>query len=446
MKCPSYEAIKANNMERSSAAESKVFHLKASPVKEPSPIKSQYSPANVTTVLFSLNNTGAVNNKENSTSKDYERCLEEVFEDSGYLSLHNSQIEDHHGEEDHIQEKQTILLSPVATRNEKTVSPKKSPSKSPSKYSTKGRRLVLQVAASTPVDYHKRRVSTCSLSSTPTHDHSDHSLPILKFQRDVCEKLAKSYHKNKRYDWSIPSQVAEDHLLDRVIGGQMGLEYVDVFSSLLTRNMRGILTKILAMLSDMDLISCKKVSRTWKRIICADTAALSRCQKAKQAQEESRSSLKQKSCSLTRDVAVSRLVLSSMQTLASSSTSSSSSSTSSSSSLSCRVNRRSSQKGSTPNSQCTRFNDYVQAASSLKQHESLRSCKRCGSPATYSAEARRATCMRLNCQFDFCTHCQQGFHGSTPCRVVQPRAHFPSSQSTQIIPGSARSKRNIRRL
>lgn len=57
-----------------------------------------------------------------------------------------------------------------------------------------------------------------------------------------------------RYDWSIISRVAEDHLLDRVIGVQMGCEHVDVFSSLLMRNMRHILKKILALLGDMDLI------------------------------------------------------------------------------------------------------------------------------------------------------------------------------------------------
>lgn len=88
------------------------------------------------------------------------------------------------------------------------------------------------------------------------------------------------------------------------------------------------------------------------------------------------------------------------------------------------------------------FCSSVQAASSLKQHESLRPCKRCGSPATHSPEVQRATCTRQSCLFDFCTHCQQTFHGSTPCRVVQPRTHVP----TPIIPGSARSKRNIRRL
>lgn len=57
-----------------------------------------------------------------------------------------------------------------------------------------------------------------------------------------------------RFDWTIVHKVANDHLLDRVIGGHMGLEYVDVFSSLLSRNMRSILTNILSLLGDMDLI------------------------------------------------------------------------------------------------------------------------------------------------------------------------------------------------
>ncbi|XP_037638728.1 F-box only protein 5 [Sebastes umbrosus] len=439
MKVPRSEAAMANSVEKSyAAAESRMLHLKASPVKEPPP---PIKPAGLTSVLFSLNNTTrAVHNKENSTGREHDRTVDEAFEDSGYLSLHNSQIDDHHVDEDdeHVQGKPTVTLLPSAATTHQDKTPNNSPSKCQG-------RTDCNRPTSTPVDRPKRRTA---VSSTPSDHHDDPNLPILKFQRAVCEELAKSYRRNKRYDWSIVTKVAEDHLLDRVIGGQMGLEYVDVFSCLLARNMRSILTNILSLLGDMDLISCKKVSRTWRSIICEDTAALSRSQRAEQALRESSSSLRQKGCGLTRDVVVSRVVLSCMQTLASSSTPSSSSS-SSSSTPSCRVNRRTavSQKGSTPKPQCTRFNEYMKAASSLKQHESLRPCKRCGSPATHLAEVQRATCTRLNCGFDFCTHCREAFHGSTPCRVVQPRLCFPAANTTTpIIPGSARSKRNIRRL
>lgn len=440
MKCPGYEATMASNMEKNCAADSKVLCLKASPVKEPTPIKPQCPPAGGTTVLFSLNK--AIHNKENSTNREHDRTLDEGLEDSGYLSLHNSQIDEHHGdEEDEHKPSVALLPLPAFAHQGKTTSPKKSPSKYEGR--TNFIRPASAVAASTPVGRHRRRTAAYSLSSTPSNHHSDPNLPIVKFQQAVCEELAKSYRKNKRYDWSVVTKVAEDHLLDRVIGGQMGQEFVDVFSSLLSRNMRCILTNILSLLGDMDLISCRRVSRTWRKIICEDEVCMSRCQRAEQALRESRSSLRQ--TGLTRDMTVSRVVLSCMQTLASSGTPSSSSS---SSTPTCRLNRRtaSSQKGSTPNSQCTRFNEYMQAASSLKQHQSLRPCKRCGSPATHLAEVQRATCTRPSCLFDFCTHCQEAFHGSTPCRVVKPRTHFSSSKGSPIVPGSARSKRNVRRL
>ncbi|XP_030011099.1 F-box only protein 5 [Sphaeramia orbicularis] len=438
MKFPRQEASRTFSMDKNSAAaESKVLHLKSSPVKEPPPCKPLVTPADVTLVLSHNNDTKAVHNKENNTNgKDIDRIVGERLEDSGYLSLHNSQIEE---EDDHFHVQAPTTLPPsAATHQQKTISPKPSPTK------CQGRMDSVSPVASTPV-LRQKRVDTYSMSSTPSDSNNNPYLPILKFEQAVCEELAKSFQKTKRYDWSVITKVAEDHLLDRVIGRQMGLAYIDIFSSLLTRNMRGILTCILALLGDMDLISCQKVSKTWRKIICEDSAALKRCQQAEQALRESGSSLRQKTSGLTRDVAVSRMVLSCVQSLASPNVSSSSPL---SSIQSCKNNRllESSSKGRMPNTDCTRFKEYVEAASTLKQHESLRHCKRCNSPATHFPETQRATCTRLSCLFDFCTRCQEGFHGSMPCRVVQPRPHFNTSKTTTILPGSARSKRNIRRL
>ncbi|XP_034463967.1 F-box only protein 5 [Hippoglossus hippoglossus] len=438
MKCPRYDTTRVCNMEKSAdtvaAVGAKVPHVKASPVKEPVLIKPQFPPAAVTRVLFSLNNdTRPVHNKENSSSREHDRTLDEGLEDSGYVSLQNSQIDEHHGDEedDHSQGRSRASLPLSATHQERTISPNSSPAKCKAGHS------VSVVAASTPVNRPRRRI----LSSTPCDSHSDPNLPILKFQRAVCEELAKNYRKNKRYDWSIVDKVAEDHVLDRVIGRQMGREYVDMFANLLSRNMRNILSNILALLGDMDLISCKRVSRTWRRIIGEDTTSTNRCLQTEESIRESMSSLRQHDCGLTRDVGVSRVVLSCIQTRASSTVSSSSSTSS-------RVHRRitTPQKGNTPHSQFTRFTEFIQAADSLKQHQSLRCCKRCGSPATHSAEIQRATCTRLNCLFDFCTCCQETFHGLTSCRTVESRSHFVTSRATPVLPGSARSKRNIRRL
>ncbi|XP_029377402.1 F-box only protein 5 isoform X2 [Echeneis naucrates] len=438
MKCPRFEPAQANKMEKTSskmaAAQPRVLHLKASPVKEPIPIKPLCPPRGVAKVLLSLNNnTREVHNKENSSSREHDRTLDEGFEDSGYLSLHNSQIEDHpkNEEDGHVQDKLATAQLLSSTHREEEISPNTSPSKCKGRISFN--RPLSLVAASTPVARPTRR----TVVSTPSDDHRDAILPIVDFQKAVCQKLAKNYQKSKRYDWSIVAEVAEHYHLDRVIGGQMGQEYVDMFASLLSRNMKIILTKVLTLLGDMDLISCKKVSKTWRKIICEDTMAQKRCD---QAEEESGRSLRQRSCGLTRDVAVSRVVLSCMQPMASSSCSPSSP-------LSSKIGQTApSPKESAPKSRCTHFEEFLQASSSLKQHESLRSCKRCGSPATYSAEIQRATCKRLNCGFDFCTNCQEAFHGSAPCRTVQPRSQFHTSRTPSIIPGSARSKRNIRRL
>lgn len=184
MKCPVIKSTMENTKEKSSAAaESNVLYLNDSPKKEPVLIKAQDPPAGVTTVLFPTNiDTSAVHDKENSAGREHDGTLDECFEDSGYLSLHNSQI-DHHGDED-----DRLPGMP----NGKSASLNNSPLK------CQGRtRLSFpgSVAVSTPVDRHRR--SRAALSSTPTNQHFSLNLPILKFQRDVNEELAKSYKKNK---------------------------------------------------------------------------------------------------------------------------------------------------------------------------------------------------------------------------------------------------------
>nr|XP_057914561.1 F-box only protein 5 [Doryrhamphus excisus] len=428
MKCPQYDIAKAKrNMEKCPPEKAFGLHVKESPSKEPLPVKPLCPPAEkVSTGLLASHNStlGVIHDKENQTFKEHERTSEEALEDSGYLSLQNSQTEEDY---DHGLARPLKVLP--------------SPKRSTLCQEGTGFSTATLVAASTPVN-HCRRL-TYSLSSTPSEHRGNSNLPIIKFQQAVCEELHKSYQRTKRYDWSIISKVAEDHLLHQVIGRQMGLEYVDVFSSLLSKNMRCILAKILALLGDLDLISCRKVSRTWRKIICEDGAALRRCEQTEQRLQESVSSERLKDCDLTRDMAVSRVVLSCVQKVASAHPPSASPSLSTSSGV-----RRTApaQKGGKSTSQRSRFKEFTQAASSLKQHQSLRRCSQCGSPATHSAEIQRATCTRRTCQFDFCTCCQEAFHGSAPCRVATSWSHFTSPKSTTILAGSAQSKKNVRRL
>lgn len=117
-----------------------------------------------------------------------------VAEDSGYLSLHSSQLEQYDAE---IQESCT-----------------------------------------------EQRLSKPSSSC----------LPVLQFHEEVCRQLAKGYRENQTYDWGVVNKVAENFGLHNVIGARMGLEYVDVLCNLLKKDMKHILTRILGLLGESDLI------------------------------------------------------------------------------------------------------------------------------------------------------------------------------------------------
>lgn len=117
-----------------------------------------------------------------------------VAEDSGYLSLHNSHLEQHDGE---------------------------------------------------------------TLESCTEHKSAEprsRCLPVLQFQEEVCKQLAKGYRKSKIYDWTVVNKLAENFGLHNVIGKKMGLEYVDLLCELLKKDMKHILTRILGLLGENDLI------------------------------------------------------------------------------------------------------------------------------------------------------------------------------------------------
>ncbi|KAL0964541.1 hypothetical protein UPYG_G00325390 [Umbra pygmaea] len=341
-------------------------------------VEPQLSPGVTNIASVCLKDNGKpIHNKEN-TPHDRTLDLElEPFEDSGYLSLQNSQVEDL----DNVREF----------------------GKSPE----------------------HERVSPCiPVADNENERHTSSTLPILKFQHAVCQELAKSFRRTKNYDWTAVSQLAENFGLEKVIGRKIGLEYVDVFKALFERDMKHILTRILHMLGDVDLISCREVSKSWRRIICQNNSALRRCHQAEQRIRDSKSVGLENVDSLTRDATLSRVVMSCVQRVASPPTQSSTKKL---------VSRQS------------RFKQYLEAASSLKQCESLKRCMRCSSPAKYDEGATRAICTRLSCAFDFCTQCLGPFHRSSPCHVVPTRSPG-SSRATPILIGSTRSKRNVRRL
>ncbi|KAJ8361356.1 hypothetical protein SKAU_G00178810 [Synaphobranchus kaupii] len=250
---------------------------------------------------------------------------------------------------------------------------------------------------------------------------SDPKLPALQFQRAVCRALSKSYGKSLSFDWAVVHSLAGQFGLHNVIGGKMGLEDFDVLQGLLKKDMKHLLTKILLLLGDVDLVNCKKVSRTWRRIISSDPRALRKCKEAEQRLRDSR----QLGPLLTRDFTPCRGAFSQVQDLAST-----------------PIQRLS--RTAHTSSQKSRFWEFQEVGSWVKQHEALKSCKLCGSPARFDPAVSRAVCTRHSCGFVCCTLCQAEYHGSSSCQLAVLRT--PGWSKPSPIIGSAQSKRNVKRL
>lgn len=211
MKCPSYsdDSTVLCHMEKAETDLGEVKGHRVSPRK-----MSPCSPVvpNISTPMETRSK--GPHNKENYQNKRHSLEVasdDEVIisgsglsEDSGYLSLQNSQVD--HGDVD-------------------------------------------------GVDSLERSEEKCvSSQSLNVERHSAPCLPMLKFQEEVCRELAKSFKKSKSYDWTVVDKVAENCGLNNVIGGKMGRPFVDILCGLLRKDMRHIIARILGLLGDCDLV------------------------------------------------------------------------------------------------------------------------------------------------------------------------------------------------
>lgn len=182
MKCPSYKSEKMEDVYApiaEGAADPLLLNLKFSPVKlEPSDIKPKCPPTAELLTTQSPAGTEASQDKENRTSGLHNRTLE----DSGYLTLHNSHIED---------SKEDGHCSTIAVAHQGKVSSQQS---SPTK--CQRRTSPCQLTAS-PIEGHRGRAGRQSASSASSNCISS-TLPLLRFHEAVCEELAKDFKKNKR--------------------------------------------------------------------------------------------------------------------------------------------------------------------------------------------------------------------------------------------------------
>lgn len=270
--------------------------------------------------------------------------------------------------------------------------------------------------------------------------------PLLKFENlsrtpalQLIQELCVS--KRKRLEDIIKGQSGSEEKplgvsmppLCRLIGRKMGLEKVDILKELFNRNLTHVLTLILYCLTVEDICRVWKVSKIWKKIVKQDQAL---CLKRKQYLDESRNHQVHNqpwaADAETRCNLPDRPALKSVQAQA-------------------RIMftpTHSSQQGITPggcssaSKSSSKREEFLQVAKTLFNDEALKPCPRCQSPARYNPMKKRGLCSREDCAFDFCTQCFCVFHGSRECGSKSAK-HFGNKGGT---PGSAKSKRNLRRL
>ncbi|XP_042597750.1 F-box only protein 43 isoform X1 [Cyprinus carpio] len=216
--------------------------------------------------------------------------------------------------------------------------------------------------------------------------------------------------------------------LSGLIGRKMGLDKVDVIAELRMRNLRHVLAVILSVLSAADLYRFGQVSDDWNDVISED----------KKAAHRRRSHIRELKITLeggrpahvpdadTRSALACRSALGSVQAQA-------------------RTPHTHTPRTPTPSSgrQCSsKRMQFLQAAETLLSDEYLKPCPRCQHPARCHALRGEGLCSWSDCSFRFCTACSCAVHGSRDC------AHLSAKRRSKrdVLPGSAQSKRNVRRL
>ncbi|KAM9667367.1 F-box only protein 5 [Trichechus inunguis] len=256
-------------------------------------------------------------------------------------------------------------------------------------------------------------------------------LPVLHFEKVVCSTLKKNVKRNPKVDREILKKIISsgNFRLQNIIGRKMGLECVDILSELFRRGLKLLLADILAQLSDMDLINVAKVSTTWKKILEDDKEAFQLYNKAMQRVSENITKFSPHAS--TREHIMFRTALASVQKAAAQ--------TLPKTDTRSKLPNQRDQEGSA----YSRHNEFSEVAKTLKNNESLKACVRCHSPAKYDGYLQRAVCKREGCGFDYCTRCLCDYHTAKNCSNGKP---LRASCKMGPLPGSKKSKKNLRRL
>ncbi|KAM8966241.1 F-box only protein 43 [Pelodytes ibericus] len=255
--------------------------------------------------------------------------------------------------------------------------------------------------------------------------------------RVVREMLIRSSRKRPQQTTvqdilaNVDSSELSEITLTRLIGRKMGLEKLDILAELKYRNLNHILSCILKSLDTESICSIWKVSNEWREIILQDKSSYQRrkvyLRKLKDEAEEGR--LLSSEDAATRLSLLSRSALKSVQTQARSAFQT--------------PNCSFTVKDTNCNTRsCSKQQEYLKVAKTLFTDEALKPCPRCQYPAKYQALKKQGRCSREDCMFNFCTLCLCAFHGSKECTLGSAK----KIHKKESLPGSAQSKRNLRRL
>ncbi|XP_008290320.1 F-box only protein 43 [Stegastes partitus] len=221
-----------------------------------------------------------------------------------------------------------------------------------------------------------------------------------------------------------------------LIGRKMGLGKVDILTELKKRNLRHILAVILDNLNSESVYRCGQVCKSWNQIIQQD----------KRARLRRRNHLSEVEAALEHGGAVhvsdaeTRVALlqrSALKTVQAQSRTSSYCTPQFGSRALTPVQHTALHSGSS-----SKRDKFLEVAKTLFNDECLKPCPRCQNPARCHSVKREGVCSRADCGFQFCTSCLCAFHSSRECGSQSAGRR----KKDILLPGSAQSKRNVRRL
>ncbi|XP_053849103.1 F-box only protein 43 isoform X1 [Vidua macroura] len=272
------------------------------------------------------------------------------------------------------------------------------------------------------------------LSGDLVVSHGDLSrTPALKIVHEICLQRQRLHQKQISENIDGTEIFALDDVLPGLIGKKMGLEKLDILTELKDRNLKHVLAIVLDALTVESLCSIWKVSKSWREIIVQDRSADRRRKLyTKQLKEAAREYLLKTEDAATRLNILNRSALRPVQAQARTPVLQTPPSHTELTPRRC---------SSVPHS-ASRQEEYMKVAKTLFTDEALKPCPRCQYPAKYQLVKKRGLCSRESCAFEFCILCLHAFHGSKECSSLSAKR----KNKKDAPPGSAQSKRNLKRL